>query len=226
MANSHWAYLWPKLFRHQKPRVQLATCLVSITASIFITVSVFNQRSGLLTGGNNWTIGVDEEDGLVVSPFHPKSERNYTFPYCKCVRLGPGITGEEESGGIPSACSDFATSRGPGQKVVSYTYFGDSQSEGVRRKYFSQIRVRAEEVKRLYPDWLMRVYFDTGPDDFEGLVELCDMWCELDNVDFCDAKHLPKPFGDLRNLQPIGKTSHHECTYVRACVRKREKNRQ
>ena len=187
---------WLKIFGKQKPRLQL-TCL-SIAASVFITISLFQRNSS-----KHSSTATDYEFVSPSSPFHPSTERNFTFPFCKCTRLGLEIESPDD-GGLPSACSDYATSRGPGQKVVSYSYFGDSQAEGTRRKYFSQIRVRAEEIKRLYPDWIMRVYFDTGEDDFEGILELCDMWCELQNVDFCEAKNLPKPFGDLKNLQPIG----------------------
>ena len=44
---------------------------------------------------------------------------NYTLPYCACApRLGPGIGGR-----VPSSCTDFATSRGPGQRVVTYRYW-------------------------------------------------------------------------------------------------------
>ena len=47
-----------------------------------------------------------------------KTGENYTFPYCPCApRVGPEIGGR-----VPSSCSDYATSRGPGQRVVTYRY--------------------------------------------------------------------------------------------------------
>ena len=48
-----------------------------------------------------------------------KASENYTFPYCACAaRVGPEIGGR-----VPSSCSDYATSRGPGQRVVTYRYW-------------------------------------------------------------------------------------------------------
>ena len=44
------------------------------------------------------------------------TRENYTFPYCACApRVGHKIGGR-----VPSSCSDYATSRGPGQRVVTY----------------------------------------------------------------------------------------------------------
>jgi hypothetical protein len=42
--------------------------------------------------------------------------------------------------------------RGPGQRVVSYSFYGDlRQNPEVGRKYFNEIGARAEEVKTFYP---------------------------------------------------------------------------
>jgi hypothetical protein len=135
----------------------------------------------------------------------PAENVDYGFPYCQCKRMGNMIS---EVGGIPSSCSDYATSRGSGQKIVTYSYYGDSQDAVVNQKYFSQIRFRAQEVGDKYPGWTMRVYFDSGEDDFEAVREMCAIWCETDHVDFCDVNNLPRPFGNLKSLMPVGEHEH------------------
>ena len=126
---------------------------------------------------------------------------DHQFSYCQCKRTAGVGSG---TNGIPSSCNGYATSRGPGQKVVAYSYYGDSRDERVRSRYLSQIRSRAEEVRDKYPGWTVRVYFDSGEDDVEAVKSMCDVWCELDHVDFCDASNLPRPFGNLKSLMPVG----------------------
>ena len=105
---------------------------------------------------------------------------------------------------MPSSCSDFSTSRGSGQKVVSYSFFGDSKEETVNKRFFSQIEARAREVRRLYPGWIMRLYFDLEEDDMDAVKAMCELWCSHDHIDFCDVTSLPKPFGNLKSWQPVG----------------------
>jgi len=53
---------------------------------------------------------------------------------------------------LNSTCDWFATARGPGQRVVSYSFYGElRQNPEVGRKYFDEIGARAEEVKSFYP---------------------------------------------------------------------------
>ena len=156
----------------------------------------------------------EEEETAAMSPILDESSLDddlavYKFPFCdRCVRRGPRVN---RSSTTPSSCGDFSTSRGPGQKIVSYSYFGNSRDRMVDLKYFSQIRSRASEVRSKYgPDWTMRIYYDTDEDDdLGGLAEMCGMWCDLDNLDLCDVRRLPRPFGDLKSLMPIGEEKTH-----------------
>ena len=51
-----------------------------------------------------------------------------------------------------STCDWFSTQRGPHQRIVSYSFYGDwIKNKEVGRKYFSQIGERAKEVKLHYP---------------------------------------------------------------------------
>ena len=77
----------------------------------------------------------------------------YKFPFCECERRMDA----SEAGGAeelrrrllrtPSACNDYATFRGSGQRVISYSLYGDSQDREVERKYFSQVGARAKEAR-------------------------------------------------------------------------------
>ena len=59
-------------------------------------------------------------------------------------------------------------------------------------------------MARAYPGWRMRVYHDGAEDDFEAVREMCGVWCDNDHVDFCDVNALPRPFGNLKSLMPVG----------------------
>ncbi|XP_037783313.1 uncharacterized protein LOC119579514 [Penaeus monodon] len=50
-----------------------------------------------------------------------------------------------------STCNQFATARGPGQKVVTYSYYGNASDHRVYDRYFSEIPRRAKEVAQRYP---------------------------------------------------------------------------
>ena len=88
--------------------------------------------------------------------------------------------------------------------TLSRSYFGDSADPAVNHRYLSQIRARAADVARAYPGWRMRVYHDGAEDDFEAVREMCGVWCDNDHVDFCDVNALPRPFGNLKSLMPVG----------------------
>ena len=89
-------------------------------------------------------------------------------------------------------------------KNLFHSYYGDSADPNVNRRYLSQIRERASDVASKYPGWTMRVYYDGAEDDFDAVSEMCDIWCAADHVDFCDVNALPRPFGNLKSLMPVG----------------------
>ena len=72
---------------------------------------------------------------------------------CSCSRSKSLNVSQLISSDLPnSSCDLHATARGPGQQVVSYSFYGDlSTNPEVGRKYFSQIGARAQEVQDLYP---------------------------------------------------------------------------
>lgn len=65
---------------------------------------------------------------------------------CGCPRSGPPIVKESEQ----SLCGDYSTSRGLGQKVVSYSLFGNLNNTIVYNKYFTAFEDRLKEVEQYY----------------------------------------------------------------------------
>lgn len=65
---------------------------------------------------------------------------------CGCPRLGPPL-GDSDA---PSLCSEWSSSRGPGQKVVTYSVYGDIKRKQVKKQYYSEIEDRVKEVAQLY----------------------------------------------------------------------------
>jgi hypothetical protein len=55
-----------------------------------------------------------------------------------------------------STCSYEADLRKNGQKVVSYSLFGDTNQEVIKRRYFSSLKQRAARVAQVYPGQLTR----------------------------------------------------------------------
>ena len=122
---------------------------------------------------------------------------------CSCLRK---IT-NHVSISAESNCDKYATWRGNGQKVVAYSYFGNSSHPRVRTHYLDQIADRVAEIQKYYPEWVMRIYYHLEKSDKIGHNLLCQMWCENANLDLCDIKNLPN-LGDLQQIQPIGKNKH------------------
>ena len=92
-----------------------------------------------------------------------------------------------------SLCSQRATDRGKGQKIISYSFYGSLNSA-----YFNGILENLAGVQLLYPEYIMRLYYDREkameePEKFETL---CDMFCYESNFDLCDVNNL----GDLKKI--------------------------
>ncbi|XP_042871576.1 uncharacterized protein LOC122252934 [Penaeus japonicus] len=142
----------------------------------------------------------------------------YTLPGCECVReaaegvtTGHVILRRQEKGRVfvrrvpmISACNQYTTARGAGQKVVTYSFYGNTSDKNVYDRYFSEIPRRAREVAQRYPGWLMRVYYKLEPEDERGRAELCAAHCSFPHLDLCDVTDLPQPWGDLQASQQVG----------------------
>ena len=87
-----------------------------------------------------------------------------------------------------STCSQYATDRGPGQKVISYSFYGKLQSA-----YFNGIAENLALIQLLYPDYIMRIYLDKNAIQTEDeYQDLCDLYCSEPNLDICDVGEIGK----------------------------------
>lgn len=91
-----------------------------------------------------------------------------------------------------SLCSDAASKRGKGQKVISYTYFGDPSSKHHKeKKYYEGISKNILAIKKYYKGWTMRIYHDfnlTHP----HFRDLCKLSCSEPILDLCYVRNRPK----------------------------------
>lgn len=79
-------------------------------------------------------------------------------------------------------CDLYNTFRhGPHKKVIGFSFYG--QNTG----YFTLIDLIAQQAKRLFPDWIIRVYFEnTVSKSF-----MCEVECKHETVHFCNAHKVP-----------------------------------
>ena len=58
-------------------------------------------------------------------------------------------------------------------------------------------------MPKYYEGWVMRLYYDLDPTD-PVFKDLCQLACQYDNLDICDARHLPgTPFVDANKVFPM-----------------------
>ena len=102
--------------------------------------------------------------------------------------------------------ADFSISpcRGKGQKVIAFSFYLTEDTARLNaRSYFEGIKSNLNLMPKFYPGWIMRVYYnlDGRP---EMLQELCQLACQNDQLDICDAGKLPgMPMEDARSVFPM-----------------------
>ena len=83
--------------------------------------------------------------------------------------------------------------RGKNQKVIGLSLYGTDPL------YYNLLKDITKSVKKMYPDWIVRVYYD------ETILKstICDIECLkdednklIDNTDFCDINNLPLSLTD------------------------------
>ena len=87
-----------------------------------------------------------------------------------------------------SLCSQRASERGRGQKIISYSFYGSLKSA-----YYNGIIENLAGVQLLYPEYIMRLYYDAKKakeDDTGKFKELCDLYCTEPNFDLCDVNDI------------------------------------
>ena len=89
----------------------------------------------------------------------------------------------------------------PGQKVVSYAYYGKINSDSnQKRGYFEGISQNLKLLPVHYPDWVMRIYVELDKSD-SMFKDICELACNDTNLDICEARNLPgNPIKDATKL--------------------------
>ncbi len=175
--------------------VVLALCIVTLYSLANKLSSISSnqnehQRQHHMNKMNKTTvpkINKEEED---VS----KNPKAMLDPDCHCKY----ISAQKEQLSKVSTCSQHATDRGGGQRVISYSFYGPLQSA-----YFNGIFENLDGVKKFYGDqnFVMRLYYDRSKasqsdSHKENYAKLCQLFCQESNFDLCDVNEI----GTLHSL--------------------------
>ncbi|XP_069952086.1 uncharacterized protein [Cherax quadricarinatus] len=106
------------------------------------------------------------------------------------------VEGVESSGKSQnqSRCSSWSTQRGPGQKVVSYSVYGEFPGE-----YHRGLELLIPQVARMYPGWVIRLHLDLKQEQQREWA--CRLACNYDHLDLCDSTNITG-VGDVRGSTP------------------------
>ena len=92
-----------------------------------------------------------------------------------------------------SVCSNDATRRGTGQRVISFSMFGEKQKNIY---YMKGLLRNVEAIKKYYPSqYIVRIYFDEQQLSSKCKEWLCNIYCSESNVDLCEVNHISKYLG-------------------------------
>ncbi|CAL4122428.1 unnamed protein product, partial [Meganyctiphanes norvegica] len=128
---------------------------------------------------------------------------------CGCPRSGQPITEEIEK----SLCSDWATSRGSSQRVVSYSIYGNISDMKINKRYFSAIERRINEVAKYYKGWTVRLYHNFSSSDRASNGFLCNLYCKYHHFDPCQVLDL-FPFDSSQRTPKSVTETNHDATNV------------
>jgi len=129
---------------------------------------------------------------LMIIQIFMKKKKTFKLEYCDCYRTIYDFSSENLKFSN-TTCSRDAFQRGPHQKVVSFVFYGKSNSEQHKnRKYFEGIKSNLDLIKELYgSSWTMRLYYDLDPADQQLMTQLCDLACADLQLDLCNVRSLP-----------------------------------
>ena len=100
-----------------------------------------------------------------------------------------------------STCSESATARGKGQRVISFAFYKEHAfKEKLPRSTFPSTDDRFEGIRqnlllveKYYPAYTMRLYTDiTETTDAKRHSNLCNMYCSHPQLDICNVYSLGK----------------------------------
>ena len=156
------------------------------------------------------TVGLDfiqEETFAEISPSIKPQKNGFEFKMndCECQRHLSEVQENPSSLVLnQTTCSLSAFYRGPHQKVISFSFYGDINSENSKKKrFFKGIVGNLKLIPKFYPGWIMRLYYDLDGNN-PVLKNICKLACSDNNLDLCEVKHLPgTPVVDATNVFPM-----------------------
>jgi len=141
------------------------------------------------------------------------------IPECGCekyVHRNPEIRNPKHTP-QNGTCSVETFSRGPGQKIIGFTFYepikeekeigkeNEEREDKSKRNYLDGIKDNLQLIKEKYgSDWIVRVYYHVKSYDKDSPVmkQLCDLACSEPNLDLCDAQKNPR-LGNATLLYPL-----------------------
>ena len=83
-----------------------------------------------------------------------------------------------------SFCSDAATRRGAGQRVISFSMYGENN-----KQYIEGLLRNINAINKLYsPQYISRLYYSGR--NLANKELLCSIFCNESNLDLCDVNDL------------------------------------
>lgn len=103
-----------------------------------------------------------------------------------------------------TTCGRTAFERGPHQKVIAFTYYklNKTNPSVKERLYFKGINHNLQNITKLYPGWIMRLYFHIEKDDLKTKETLCELLRKHSNLDLCKVDALPGRLGLNTSVHP------------------------
>ena len=141
----------------------------------------------------DWTTKTDFEEKNTVTMVRKTVPLNE----CNCDRevLATDESLDSQTKFAYSTCSEHAFFRGYNQKVISFAFYGDPNSEKHRvRQYFDGIYRNYRAIDELYnkreQNFVMRLYHNLDPKSIH-FAKLCSFACQSPNLDLCNAEKIP-----------------------------------
>ena len=101
---------------------------------------------------------------------------------CHCRPLLKRLREEDPK----STCSKYASSRGAGQVVFSYSLYGERKIN-----FLPGVEDNLKGLREHYPGGLIRLYYDKNPTDLKTTLDaICEVFCKNPEVDLCNVKNL------------------------------------
>ena len=132
---------------------------------------------------------------------------SFRLQFCNCYRKFVKSKPPEKTSSIKfneTTCGKDAFQRGPGQKVIAYSYYEATRRLGnMNRKYFEGLEANIKLLDKAYPGWKIRLYTDVDPEG-RKMKTICRLACTHESFDICYALKLPgNPMTNVINMFPM-----------------------